>query len=98
MEKMLVVVFDDESKAYKASHALNQLDTEGSITIHAESVIKKNADGTVAVKHSEGDFPIRAAGGTAIGSLIGLLEGPIGLAVGATAGALAGSLGDLNMA
>lgn len=35
MEKMLVVVFDDESKAYEGSHALKQLDAEGSITIHA---------------------------------------------------------------
>ena len=42
MERMLVVVFDNESKAYEGSRALKQLDTEGSITIHAESVIKKN--------------------------------------------------------
>jgi len=95
---MLVVVFDDESKAYQGSHALNQLDTEGSITIHAESVIKKNADGTVTVKQSDDDFPIRTVGGTAIGSLIGLVEGPVGLGIGAAVGALAGSIGDLNVA
>jgi uncharacterized membrane protein len=98
MEKMLVVVFNDEPKTYEGSHALKQLDTEGSITIHAEAVIKKNADGTVTVKQSDDDFPIRTAGGTAIGSLIGLLEGPVGLAVGATAGFLAGSIGDLAVA
>jgi len=98
MEKMLVVVFDDEAKAYEGSHALKQLDTEGSITVYAESVIKKNVDGTVTVKQSEGEFPVRTVGGTAIGSLIGLLEGPVGVAVGAAAGALAGSLGDLNVA
>jgi uncharacterized membrane protein len=98
METMLVVVFNDEPKTYEGSHALKQLDTEGSITIHAEAVIKKNADGTVTVKQSDDDFPIRTAGGTAIGSLIGLLEGPVGLAVGATAGFLAGSIGDLAVA
>ena len=98
MEKMLVVVFNDEPKTYEGSHALKQLDTEGSITIHAEAVIKKNADGTVTVKQSDDDFPIRSVGGTAIGSLIGLLEGPVGLAVGATAGFLAGSIGDLAVA
>ena len=91
MERMLAVVFNDEPKTYEGSHALKQLDNEGSITIHAEAVIKKNADGTVTVKQSEDDFPIRTIGGTAIGSLIGLLEGPVGLAVGATAGLLAGS-------
>jgi len=98
MERMLVVVLSDESKAYEASRALNQLDREGSITIHAESVITKNADGTVAVKQADGDYPIRTVGGTAIGSLIGLLGGPVGLGVGALAGAMAGSLGDLFVA
>jgi len=98
MEKMLVVVFDDESKAYEGSRALKQLDAEGSITIHAEAVIAKNADGTVTVKQSEDDFPIRTVGGTAIGSLIGLLEGPIGFGIGALAGTLAGSIGDLRVA
>ncbi len=98
MERMLVAVFNDEPKAYEGSHALNQLDREGSIAIHAESVIKKNADGTVTVKQSEDEFPIRTVGGTAIGSLIGLLEGPVGLGVGAVAGLLAGSIGDLHVA
>lgn len=98
MEKMLVVVFDDEKKAYEGSRALNQLDAEGSITIHAESVIQKNADGKVSVKQVEGDFPIRTLGGTAIGSLIGLLGGPIGFGIGASAGALAGMVSDLNVA
>ena len=54
MEKMLVVVFDNETKAYEGSHALKQLDGEGSITVHAESVIKKGADGTVSVKQADG--------------------------------------------
>ena len=98
MERMLVVVFNDESKAYEASRALNQLDTEGSITIHAESVITKNADGTVTVKQADGDFPIRTIGGTAIGSLIGLLGGPVGLGVGALAGTMIGSFSDLFVA
>jgi uncharacterized membrane protein len=97
MERMLVVVFDDESKAYEGSHALKQLDADGSIAIHAEAVIKKNADGTITVKQANDEFPIRSIGGTAIGSLIGLLEGPVGMAVGAYAGALAGVVGDLHV-
>lgn len=98
MERMVVVVFNDESKAYEASRALNQLDSEGSIAIHGESVIAKNADGTVTVKQADGDFPIRTVGGTAIGSLVGLLGGPVGVAVGALAGSMAGSLSDLYVA
>ena len=82
----------------KARAPSTQLDAEGSITIHAESVIKKNADGNVSVMQAEGDFPVRTVGGTAIGSLIGLLGGPVGFGIGAVAGALAGSIGDLYVA
>jgi uncharacterized membrane protein len=98
MEKMIVAVFENEPRTYEGSRALNALDAEGSITIHAESIIKKNADGTVSVMKAEGDFPVRTVGGTAIGSLIGLLGGPVGLSIGAIAGALAGSIGDLYVA
>ena len=98
MEKMLVVVFDNETKVYEGSRALNQLDAEGSIAIHAEAVISKNNDGTVTVKQGDGDFPVRTVSGTAIGSLIGLLGGPAGLAVGALAGTMAGSFADLFVA
>jgi uncharacterized membrane protein len=98
MEKMLVVVFDNETKAYEATRALKQLDAEDSISVHAEAVIQKNSDGTTSVKQTEDDFPIRTLGGTAIGSVIGLLGGPVGLAVGAAAGMLAGSITDLSVA
>jgi len=98
MERILAIVFNDEAKAYEGSHALKQLDAEGSIAVHAAAVIKKNADGTVTLKEDEEGFPIRAVAGTAVGAVIGLLEGPIGLAVGAVAGTLAGSIGDLHVA
>ncbi len=98
MERMLVVVLDDEGKTYEASRALNQLDAEGSITIHAECVVNKEADGTVTVKQADGDFPIRTIEGTAIGSLVGLLGGPAGVGVGALAGTMAGSLADMFVA
>jgi uncharacterized membrane protein len=98
MERMLVVVFEHEKKAYEGSHALEQLDSDGGITVHAEAVIKKNADGRVEVKQSGDDVPARTLGGTAIGSLIGLLGGPIGLGIGAAVGTLAGSIWDLNVA
>ena len=98
MERMIVVVFKNEAKTYEASRALRQLDAEGSIAIHAESVISKQENGTVTVKEADGDFPIRTITGTAIGSLIGLLGGPVGLALGAGGGAVAGSFADLYVA
>ena len=98
MEKMLVVVFDNEKQAYEGSRALYQLDMEGTVSIHGESVISKKADGTLTVHEADGDFPIRTISGTALGSLIGLLGGPVGFGIGAAAGAFAGFLGDLRTA
>jgi uncharacterized membrane protein len=98
MEKMLVAVFENEVKAYEGARKLSQLDNEGSITVHAESVIKKNTDGTVSVLQTNPDFPVRTVGGTAIGSLIGALGGPVGLGIGLIAGSFAGMLGDIYAA
>lgn len=98
MEKILVVVFDTEKQAYEGSHALNELDREGSIAIHAESVVEKKVDGSLEVKKTDSDFPIRTLTGTAIGSLIGLLAGPVGALVGAGVGTTAGFIGDAYVA
>ncbi|HUK85260.1 MAG TPA: DUF1269 domain-containing protein [Candidatus Acidoferrum sp.] len=98
MERMLVVVFENELKAYDGSRELKALDSEGSISIHSEAVIKKNEDGTITVKQEGDDFPIRTVGGTAVGALIGLLGGPVGLAVGALAGTFAGAVWDMDRA
>ena len=98
MERMLVVVFDNELKAYDGSRALGELDSEGSISMHGKVVIMKNAEGKVTVKQESDEFPIRTVGGTAIGALIGLLGGPVGLGIGALAGTLTGSILDLNRA
>jgi uncharacterized membrane protein len=97
MERMLVVIFDDEKKAYEGSRALYQLDLEGDISIYAEAVISKNTDGKLSIKQADGDFPIRTLGGTAIGSLLGLLGGPIGFGIGAVAGTFAGAMADLHV-
>ena len=80
MDRMLVVVFDNESKAYQGKNALLQLDGEGSISIYAYAVLAKHADGTATVKQGDGEGPIGTLIGTSLGSLIGLLGGPAGLA------------------
>ena len=98
MEKMLVVVFESENKAFQGTRALADLDLEGNIAVHAEAVIQKNQDGTVSMKQAEDDFPVRTLGGTAIGSLIGLLGGPIGFGIGAAVGATTGMVADVYVA
>ena len=96
LEKMVVVVFDDKSQADEGMAALKQLDKEGSISVHAGSVIKKTNDGKAELVETKEEFPVRAVGGTAIGGLIGVLGGPIGMFVGATSGAVLGAFADLH--
>ena len=98
MDRMLVVVFDSESKAYEGKEALLQLDREGSISVYAYAVVAKNADGTATVKQGDDSGPLGTLAGTSLGSLIGLLGGPVGLAVGAAVGFLAGATADLDNA
>jgi uncharacterized membrane protein len=98
MDRMLVVVFDTESKAYEGKKALLQLDGEGSITAYGYAVVAKNSDGTTSVKQGDDSGPLGTLTGTALGSLIGLLGGPAGLVIGATAGLASGATVDLNNA
>jgi len=98
MDRMLVVVFDSEKKAYEGKKALSQLENEGSIAVYAYAVIGKNADGTTTLKQGDDPGPLGTLVGTSVGSLIGLLGGPVGLAIGATAGLFAGGMADLNNA
>jgi uncharacterized membrane protein len=98
MDRMLVVVFDNETKAYEGRKALLQLDGEGSITVYAYAVLAKHADGTATVKQEDDSGPIGSLVGTSFGSLIGLLGGPAGVAIGAAAGLAAGGAADLHNA
>ena len=98
MDRMLVVVFDNESKAYEGKKALMQLDIDGSISVYGHAVVVKNADGTTTVRESNDRGPLGTLVGTTLGSLIGLLGGLPGIAIGAAAGLVAGSVADLNNA
>jgi len=98
MDRMLVVVFDNESKAYEGKKALVQLDEEGSIGVYGYAVLAKNADGSATLKQGDDVGPIGSLLGTSLGSLVGVLAGPAGLAVGASAGMLAGGAFDISNA
>ena len=98
MERMLVVVFDNEKKAYQGKSTLGDLEREGSVTVYAQAVVVKHADGTVAVKETNDDGPLGTLAGTAVGSLIGVLGGPVGLAIGATSGLALGAIYDVDTA
>jgi len=98
MDRMLVVVFDNPSKAQEGLGALVQLDLDGSITVYAHAVVVKNPDGTTLVKQSDARGPFGSLVGTSLGALIGLLGGAPGVAIGTALGFFAGGRADLNQA
>jgi uncharacterized membrane protein len=98
MDRMLVVVFDTEKKAYEGSKILLELENEHSIVVFAHTVIGKSAAGEVTVRQSDDSGPLGSLVGTSVGGLIGLLGGPVGLAVGTATGLVVGSTVDLSNA
>ena len=95
MDRMLVTVFDNETKAYEGKAALLQLDREGSIGLYGYAIVAKNADGTSTIKQSDDDVPLGTLAGTSLGTLVGLLGGPVGAAIGATVGMATGLTADV---
>jgi uncharacterized membrane protein len=69
MDRMLVVVFENESKAYEGQTALLELDREGSISVYGYAILAKSADGKTTVKQGDEVGPLGALTGTALGSL-----------------------------
>ena len=53
MDRMLVVVFDDQAKVHDGKNALLQLDSDGSISIYRYAVVMKLADGTTTVEQED---------------------------------------------
>jgi len=96
MDRMLVVVFENEDKAREGSRALRELDQEGFIAVYDAAVVTKSHNGK-ATARKDGEFgPLGTLAGAAVGGLIGLLAGPVGATVGAVGGTLMGGLFDLE--
>lgn len=95
MSNLAVIVFDDETRAYRASHALRELVREKKLARYADAIVSKTADGKQMVCRrlhtgNAGTWMTLLTGG-----LVGLLRGPIGVAFGAGTGFLVGALLDL---
>jgi uncharacterized membrane protein len=98
MNKAAVIIFDNEEQAYEGSRAIRALHREGSITLHADSVIAKDKSGKVSVRVAPDPGPEGTLSGLLIGSLVGLVGGPVGVAIGASSGTLIGAAVDLSRA
>jgi uncharacterized membrane protein len=100
MNKILVIVFDNEKQARQGHQALTDLHEEGAVTIHDSDVITKKAHGQVNVEepvpHSllwYGLSPIMAGFVGMLGGALGIPfgVGPVVAAAGALHGVIYGS-------
>ena len=96
MQRMLVVVFEDESKAHEGAKALRQLDLDNHITVYRHAIVVKNPDCTVTVREIDDRGPFGLLVGTALGALLGALGGLAGIGIGGTVGLVAGGAVDLR--
>jgi uncharacterized membrane protein len=95
MDKMLVVVFDNEGRAYEGLRALKALEAEGSIALYATAVIARDGSKNISVRQAAEDGPLGTAVGLFTGSLLGMFAGPVGFAIAAGTGTMGGVLFDL---
>ena len=96
-DKVVVVAFSDEGKAFEALATIKQLDRDGQIDLVEAAVVTRDQDGRVDMKDEAGDDSVLGtASGGLIGLLIGILGGPLGILLGGATGLLLGSLWDLD--
>jgi len=95
MENVLVAVFDTESRAREASHALEALSEANTIGLNAGAIVTKSTGGSITVSGAHRPEPEGTLGATAVGTLIGMLAGPVGLAIGAATGLALGATADV---
>jgi uncharacterized membrane protein len=98
MPRVLVVVFDDETKAQEGENILLRLVREGNIVVHGHALLAKNADGTVNLMRKQDFGPLDTGLSTPLGSLIALLSGPSGLSISAATGFTFGNGADADNA
>ena len=96
-DKVVVVAFADDAKAYEALATVKQLDRDEQIDLVEGVVVTRDEDGRVHVQDEAGDHSLAGtASGGLIGLLIGILGGPLGVLLGGATGLLLGSLWDLD--
>ena len=96
-DKVAVVTFSDDTKAFEALATVKQLDDQKKIELVGAAVVTRDQDGRVEVQDSAGDdAPVGTASGGLIGLVIGILGGPLGVLIGGATGVLLGSLYDLD--
>ena len=98
-DNVIVVQFDEPSKAYQALSELNRMGSEGKVDVKSAVLLERRKDGTVQTPEgADNAAGYYLASGGLIGLLVGALGGPVGMLLGGSIGAMAGSIGELDRA
>ncbi|MEN8243686.1 MAG: DUF1269 domain-containing protein [Thermodesulfobacteriota bacterium] len=99
MSNLVVIGFDDESKAFEMRAALAKMQKEYLIEMEDVVVVTKNEKGKVKLHQAVNLTAAGAVGGSFWGMLMGMIffNPLIGAAVGAGAGAVSGALSDIGI-
>ena len=96
---VVVVRFNEPSKAYQALSVMKELDASGRIGLESAAVVERTASGELKTPESADNVgPVGTASGSLIGMLIGVLGGPVGVLLGWGGGALMGGAFDVDRA
>jgi uncharacterized membrane protein len=95
MNKFVVIVFSNDSRAYEGMHALNALHAEGSLTLYGLAVIANDSAGKFSIKNAADAGPLGTAVGALVGGFLGVIGGPVGVIAGGAGRTLMGSLFDI---
>jgi uncharacterized membrane protein len=98
-DNVIVVEFDEPSKAYQALSELNRVGREGRVDVKSAVLLERSQDGKVQTPEgSDNAAGFYLASGGLLGMLVGALGGPVGLLLGGSIGAMGGSLGEVARA
>jgi uncharacterized membrane protein len=98
-QNVVIIRFDEPSKAYQALSVLKEADAAGRIGLDSAAVVERGANGELTTPESADNVgPVGTASGSLIGMLIGVLGGPVGLLLGWGAGAMMGGAFDIDRA
>jgi uncharacterized membrane protein len=98
-DNVIVVQFDEPSKAYQALSELNRLGREGNLEVTSAVLLERGKDGTVRMPEgADNAAGFSFAEGGLIGLLVGALAGPVGALFGASIGVMGGGVSEIARA
>ena len=96
---VVVVRFNEPSKAYQALSVLKECDASGRIVLESAAIVERTPEGALQIPEGADNLgPVGAASGSLIGMLVGVLGGPVGVMLGWGGGALIGGAFDIDRA